>query len=164
MMHLHDFHKPINLQIYMLWVPAALFVNIRWELRLAAGEAAIPDPIPARKMHWETQPWASALGWPWHTPSSRERDPSLASQRFCSGKETEPSKVLSFIFNLFHGSDGKIQKAEGENCCGFLSAAGGIWNKTLPCLCGKIKVFWKPEKMSLSFQYWLVFIEHTHFC
>lgn len=32
----------------MIPAPSVLFVNIRWELRLTAGEAAIPDPIPAR--------------------------------------------------------------------------------------------------------------------
>lgn len=89
----------------------------------------------------EKQPWTSALGWPWHIPSSRDRDPSLPSQGLCSAKQTQPRKVPGFIFDLFHGSDGEIRKAEEENCCGLSSATGGIWNKTLPCFCGKIKVF-----------------------
>lgn len=90
--------------------------------------------------------------------------PFPAGPRILLWTGNEPSAVLGFIFNLFPRSDGEIRKAEGENCCGLSSATGRIWNKTLPCFWGKIKVVWKPEKMSLSFQYWLVFIEHTHFC
>lgn len=83
-------------------------MSIRWELRFAAGEAEIPDLTPARKMHQEAQPWTSALGWPWHTPSPRDRDPSLPSQGFCSGEKIEPRRswVLFFIYfmDLIEGS------------------------------------------------------------
>lgn len=126
------------------------------------GSDSWSHPSQENAGKWETQPWTSAWGWLWHTLSCRDRDPSLTSPEFFSGKETEPSPVLGFIFKLFHWSDGEIPKAEQRIVVASRQGQAGSGIK--PCLASveRLKCFGRLRKCPFHFSIdWSLLNTHT---
>lgn len=138
-----------------------VFVHIRWELRLAAGEAAIPDPTPARKMQENgkhnhghqlgagcgtlSPAGTGILPWPPQNSSLERRSP-----------------VLGFILKLFHWSDGEIPKAEQRIVVASRQGQAGSGIK--PCLASveRLKCFGRLRKCPFHFSIdWSLLNTHT---